>query len=67
MEEMTTTLVHKMRARRTPKSRAAENEAHVTVGKQTVSEALSYVGIETELTNTQDSMSRFSERKHPSP
>ncbi|GIU33878.1 methyl-accepting chemotaxis protein [Shewanella hafniensis] len=60
MEEMTTTLVHVSESTSNAESRAAENEAHVTVGKQTVSEALKAMSVlETEFTNTQDSMSHL--------
>ncbi|MGI2208824.1 methyl-accepting chemotaxis protein [Shewanella baltica] len=60
MEEMTTTLVHVSESTSNAESRAAENETHVTVGKQTVSEALKAMSVlETEFTNTQDSMSHL--------
>lgn len=57
MEEMTTTLVHVSESTSNAEMRAAENEAHVGVGQQTVAEALSAMAVlETEFTNTQDSM-----------
>ncbi len=60
MEEMTTTLVHVSESTSNAESRAAENETHVTVGKQTVSEALKAMSVlETEFRNTQDSMSHL--------
>ena len=60
MEEMTTTLVHVSESTSNAESRAAENETHVTVGKQTVSEALKAMSVlETEFTDTQDSMSHL--------
>ena len=57
MEEMTTTLVHVSESTSNAEMRAAENETHVGVGQQTVAEALSAMAVlETEFTNTQDSM-----------
>ncbi|MCU7994548.1 methyl-accepting chemotaxis protein [Shewanella glacialipiscicola] len=57
MEEMTTTLVHVSESTSNAESRAAENETHVTVGQQTVSEALKAMSVlEGAFTNTQDSM-----------
>jgi methyl-accepting chemotaxis protein len=60
MEEMTTTLVHVSESTSNAENRAAENETHVGVGKQTVSEALKAMSVlETEFTNTQDSMTHL--------
>ncbi|PTA50636.1 methyl-accepting chemotaxis protein [Shewanella morhuae] len=57
MEEMTTTLVHVSESTSNAENRAAENETHVTVGQQTVSEALKAMSVlEGAFTNTQDSM-----------
>ena len=57
MEEMTTTLVHVSESTSNAEIRAAENETHVGVGQDTVSEALNAMAVlESEFTTTQDSM-----------
>lgn len=57
MEEMTTTLVHVSESTSNAETRAAENENHVGVGQNTVSEALNAMAVlESEFTTTQDSM-----------
>lgn len=57
MEEMTTTLVHVSESTSNAEIRAAENENHVGVGQNTVSEALNAMAVlESEFTTTQDSM-----------
>ncbi|MGL5468319.1 MAG: methyl-accepting chemotaxis protein, partial [Shewanella sp.] len=57
MEEMTTTLVHVSESTSNAEIRAAENENHVGVGQNTVSEALNAMSVlESEFTTTQDSM-----------
>lgn len=57
MEQMTATLVHVSESTSNAEIRAAENENHVGVGQNTVSEALNAMAVlESEFTTTQDSM-----------